>query len=112
MTKTFPVADLPNDGACKGAPQRFAKLHGSIGMAAEKAIVGAYDLWMALALRWFGRLTPLLLPLACSSTGRGSASDVSAEPLLVPGRFGVGFRSTWEFDEARTYCTAFDGGKT
>ena len=112
MTKTFPVADLPNDGACKGAPQGFAKLHGSIGMAAEKAIVGAYDLRMTLALRWFGRLTPLLLPLACSSTGRGSASDVSAEPLLVPGRFGVGFRSTWEFDEARTYCTAFDGGKT
>ena len=30
----------------------------------------------------------------------------------MPGRFGVGFRSTWEFDESRTYCTAFDGGKT
>ena len=81
-------------------------------MAAEKAFVGAYDLCMALVLRWFGRLTPLLLPLACSSTGRVSASDVSAEPLLAPGRFGVGFRSTWEFDQGRTYCTAFDGGKT
>jgi len=39
MTKTFPVADLPNDGACKGARQGFAKLHGSIGMAAEKALL-------------------------------------------------------------------------
>ena len=29
-------------------------------------------------------------------------------PLLPPGRFGVGFRSTWEFDQARTYRTEFD----
>ena len=65
MTKTFPVADLPNDGACKGAPQRFAKRHGSIGMAAEKAIVGAYDLWMALALRWFGRPADPVVAPAC-----------------------------------------------
>ena len=67
---------------------------------------------MGLALRWFGRMTPLLLPLAFSSTGRGSASPLSTEPLLAPGRFGVGFRSSWVFDEGRTYCTAFDGGKT
>ena len=32
--------------------------------------------------------------------------------LLTPGPFGVGFRSTWEFDEARTYRTEFDDGKT
>jgi hypothetical protein len=32
--------------------------------------------------------------------------------LLAPGPFGVGFRSTWEFDERRTYRTEFDDGET
>jgi len=79
----------------------------------EKALIGAYDLRMGLALRWFGLLTPVLLPLAFSwAKGAASARPVSAEPLLAPGRFGVGFRNFWEFDEGRTYCTAFDGGET
>jgi pimeloyl-ACP methyl ester carboxylesterase len=37
---------------------------------------------------------------------------VPGDPLLAPGPFTVGFRSTWGFDEERTYCTAFDGGRT
>jgi pimeloyl-ACP methyl ester carboxylesterase len=32
--------------------------------------------------------------------------------LVTHGPFGVGFRSVWEFDENRTYRTAFDDGKT
>jgi pimeloyl-ACP methyl ester carboxylesterase len=34
------------------------------------------------------------------------------EPVLAPGPFPVGFRSTWASDEGRTYRTAFDEGRT
>jgi hypothetical protein len=51
------------------------------------------------------------LVLGSALPGPGSAR-VPHEPLLVPGPFAVGFRSTWTLDEGRTYCTAFDQGKT
>jgi len=48
------------------------------------------------------------LVLASASLAQGSVR----EPLLAPGPFAVGFRSTWGFDEGRTYRTAFDDGAT
>ncbi len=61
-------------------------------------------------------LPPWLAPVvfvACALLApAGAALQTAREPLLAPGPFAVGFRSSWASDEGRTYRTAFDEGHT
>ncbi len=47
-----------------------------------------------------------------AQVGAGRDAVHGEEALLTPGPFAVGFRSTWAFDEGRTYRTAYDDGRT
>ena len=83
---------------------------------------------MASVVSWLGRLAFVVVALACRSSPRQESAArpaalapavvapaivaQAAEPLLAPGPFAVGFRSSWAFDEGRTYRTVFDEGKT
>lgn len=41
-----------------------------------------------------------------------SAGIIQPENIMRPGPYRVGFLHTWEFDQSRTYVTAFDNGET
>ena len=56
-------------------------------------------------------LAPLVCALALLRVQEHGARGAAA-PLLAAGPFAVGFRSTWAFDEGRTYRTAWDDGRT